>query len=129
MMKQIGIGVVALAAVGLVALKAWAAEPKAAATIAKRGSVVLVADLREADDECPCGEIIRLVRAAKARGVTVREVAPSDTAVTKQYEVTLAPTVLVLDGSGKVVERQEGESSDTVAAIKAALDRLAKTKT
>ena len=88
-----------------------------------------MADLREADDDCPCGEIIRLVRGAKARGVTVREVAPSDAAVTKQYEVTLAPTVLVLDGSGKVVERHEGESSDTVAAIKAALDRLAKTKT
>lgn len=126
MLKQVGI--IGLALVGLAAFEARTAEPKTVPASAKRGSVVLVADLREADDDCPCGEIIRLVRAAKARGVTVREVPPSDTAVAKQYGVTLAPTVLVLDASGKVVERHEGESSDTVAAIKASLDRLTKTK-
>lgn len=109
-------------AIGLVAFAAWA-EPEAKAPA--RGSVVLIADLREADEACPCGEIIRAVRAAKARGVAVREVPPSDSAVAKQYGVTVAPTVLVLDSAGKVVERHEGESTDTVAAIKASLERLA----
>lgn len=109
-------------AVGFFAFAAWAV-PKANATA--RGSVVLIADLREADEACPCGEIIRAVRAARVRGVAVREVPPTDTAVAKQYGVTVAPTVLVLDSAGKVVERHEGESTDTVAAIKASLERLA----
>ena len=112
-----------LLVLGVLAFAPWTTEVKAKA--AERGSVVLVADLGEADADCPCGEIIRAVRAAKARGVAVREVAPTDTAVAKQYGVTVAPTVLILDGAGNVVERHEGESSETVAAIKTSLKRLA----
>ena len=110
-------------AIGVLVFDARAAEPKAAKATA-RGSVVLVADPGEADADCPCGEIIRAVRAARARGIAVREVPPSDTAVARQYGVTLAPTVLILDSAGKVVERHEGESPEAVAAIKASLERL-----
>ncbi len=112
----------ALLIVGLMAFATWAEEPRSKAPA--RGSVVLVADLREANEDCPCGEIIRAVRAAKSRGVAVREVGPGDTSVTKQYGVTVVPTVIVLDTNGKVVERHEGESSETLAAIKASLERL-----
>ena len=91
-----------------------------------RATVLLVADAGEADSDCPCGHIIHAVRDARARGVVVREVSPADKAVTKKYAVTVAPTVLVLDASGKVIERHEGESEETLAAIKLALDRIAR---
>ena len=115
----------ALLSIGLIA---GVALPARAADKA-RATVLLVADAREADSDCPCGHIIHAVRDAKSRGVTVREVEPSDKAVTRKYAVTVVPTVLVLDASGKVLERHEGESEDTLAAIRASLERIAKSGT
>ena len=90
------------------------------------GSVVLVADPGEAGDACGCGQIIRLVRDAGARGVAVREVAPgSNVSLEREYGVTVAPTVLFLDSTGNVVARHEGEEPETIEAIRAGLDRLA----
>lgn len=96
------------------------AEPVAA------GSVLLIADPDEAGDACGCGQIIRLVRDAGTRGVAVRELAPgSDVSLERQYGVTVSPTVLFLDSTGHVVARHEGEGSETIAAIRSDLDRLA----
>ncbi len=113
---------VVVAAVATVGLKQARARPRANAverTTASRTaapSVVLVADPREADTECGCGLIIRRVREAKARGVNVVELAPTDPGVAR-YGVSVAPAVLVLGGDGRVVARREGESSGTLAAI------------
>ena len=90
------------------------------------GSVLLVADPDEAGSTCGCGQIIRIVRDAGARGVAVREVAPgSDISLEHEYGVVVAPTVLFLDSSGQIVARHEGEEAETIEAIRLGLDRLA----
>lgn len=89
------------------------------------GSVLLFADPDEAESDCGCGQIIRLVRGAGARGVAVREVAPgSDASSERDYRVTVAPTVLFLDSKGHVVARHEGEAPETIEAIRSGLERL-----
>ncbi len=123
MTKRIGLAAGTLAVLSMVACEVRASEPGASG--AKAASVLLVADPREAGNDCPCGEIIKAVRDAKAKGVRVREVSPSDTLVTRQYKVTVAPTVLILNPDGTEKARHEGESEETLAAIKAALARLA----
>lgn len=123
MTKRIQFAAMALAVMSLVAYEAWASKPGASGS--KAASVLLVADPREAGNDCPCGEIIKAVRDAKAKGVRVREVPPGDTLVTRQYKVTVAPTVLILNPDGTEKARHEGESEETLAAIKAALARLA----
>ncbi|MCM2334096.1 MAG: hypothetical protein NDI82_09110 [Anaeromyxobacteraceae bacterium] len=80
--------------------------------------------MREADTECGCGQIIRRVRAAKAHGVVVKEVAPDDAEAGRRYGVTVVPTVVFFDPQGQVVARREGESSETMAAVAADLVRL-----
>ncbi len=118
---------VVAAAGAVIAVKAARQRPPEAAVIptASRSmpSVVLVADLREADSDCGCGQIIRRVREAKARGVDVLEIGPSEPAASR-YAVAVAPTVLVLGSDGRVVSRREGESSEVLAAISADLARL-----
>lgn len=132
--KRIALAVVVLAVAGIIAVKVGSragtppAAPAAgglhAAAPASRASVVLVADMREADTECGCGQIIRRVRAAKAHGVVVREVAPDDAEAGRRYGVTVVPTVVFLDPQGQVVARREGESSETMAALSADLAKL-----
>ncbi len=125
--KRIALIVVVLAALAIVVVKAstrGTVSPGAAATVPQgsQPAVVLVADLREADSACGCGQIIRRVRAARAHGVTVEEVAPGDLA--RRYDVSIVPTVLFLDAAGQVVARREGESPEILAAISADLSRL-----
>ena len=135
--KRIALVVVALAVIAIVAVKmnarraaapapavAAAAVVPAAVASATRPSVVLVADPREADSQCACGEIIRRVRAAKAHGVAVEELAPDCPDAGRRYGVTIAPTVLFLDASGQVISRREGESSEILAAVTADLAKL-----
>jgi len=89
------------------------------------GSVLLFADPSEAQSSCGCGQIIRLVREAVAHGVAVREVAPgADAALEREHRVTVVPTVLFLDAGGRVVARYEGETHETIAALRAGLDGL-----
>ncbi len=123
--KILGAIVVALVAATIIGAKATRQRPGQAADGARAASpsVVLVADLREADSQCGCGEIIRRVREAKARGVDVQELGPTDPAAAR-LGVTVAPTVLVLGADGRVVARREGESRDVLAAISADLSRL-----
>lgn len=135
--KRIALVFVALAVIAIVAVKlsarrtaapapavAAAAVVPAAAASATRPSVVLVADPREADAQCPCGEIIRRVRDAKAHGVAVVELAPDSPEAGRRYGVTVTPTVLFLDASGQVISRREGESSEILATITADLAKL-----
>lgn len=132
--KRIALGVVVLAVAGIIAAKVGSRAGSPPASLAPVGSqaelapgrpsVVLVADMREADTECGCGQIIRRVRAAKAHGVIVKEVAPDDAEAGRRYGVTVAPTVVFLDQQGQVVARREGESDETMAAVAADLARL-----
>lgn len=88
--------------------------------------IVLFVDLSELGEEQGCGAIISAVRDAKKRGVATEEVDtrdPGDRA--KRYRLLVAPALVMLDGSGREVKRFEGESPDTVRAIRAELDRLA----
>jgi hypothetical protein len=134
--KRIALVVVVLAVIAIVAFKASSrgtTSPTGASTLAataiaptvtSRPAVVLVADAREADSDCGCGRIIRRVRAAKAQGIAVEEVGPSDVNAGRRYGVTVVPTVVFLDTDGRVVARREGESTETLAAISADLTRL-----
>lgn len=133
--KRIALAVVVVAVAGLIALKvssrtrptpasAAAAAPAAPAVSARPPAVVLVADPREADTECGCGKIIRRVRAAKAQGVAVEELAPDDADAGRRYGVTIVPSVLFLGPDGQVVARREGESEAVLAAVSADLAKL-----
>ncbi len=122
----VGIGVVAVAVVAVLAYKGL--QPRAAApSAAASPTLIMVADPAEADSKCGCGEIIRAVRAAAAKGVAVRESAPgSDPSLEKKYGISVTPTVLLLDRAGAVTTRFEGEDGATLSSLHAALDRLPK---
>lgn len=137
MARKIGLALVALIVLGIVAVKARSgSSPAPAAPTATAGShqpatapaaapsVVMIADPREADMQCPCGEIIRRVRAAKAVGIAVDEFAPDDADAARRFGVTVVPTVVFLDPSGEVLARHEGESSEVLTAITADLAKL-----
>ena len=105
------------------------AAPAAApstAPAAVRASVLLFADLREADEEKDrCGIIIRAVRATRQHGVNVAEYdSGASPDVRKQHRVVVEPTVIVLDASGREVARHEGEDDTTMQAIRAEMARL-----
>ncbi len=89
-------------------------------------SVILVADLREADSpNDTCARIIQAVREARNKGVRVAELMPnSDSSLLKKHTVVVAPTVLILGKEGQELNRFEGESLATLDAIRAALNQL-----
>ena len=130
--KRISLAIVVVAVIGIIAVKMSSrtpGSPVAAAvsvsTVAQSlPAVVLVADSREADTACGCGQIIRRVRAAKAAGVAVEELAPDNADAGRKYGVKVVPTVVFLGSDGQVVARREGESEATVAAISADLSKL-----
>ncbi len=127
---------VVLVAGAIVAYKQFRQDPRerlgrdAPQSAAASGpSVLLFADPREADSADPCAEIFRLVRRAGAQGIRVHEFAPDRaTEAARQHRVTVEPTVLILDASGREVARHEGESSETIAAIRSSLERLHATR-
>jgi len=126
-LKLIGALAVLVLAGGIVAWR-QAHRNRAAAPAPVPGAtrVVLFVDLSEVGEEEGCGAIIRAVRDAKKRGVATEEVDARDPGDrVKRYRLLVAPAVVVLDGSGRELKRLEGESSDTVRAIRAELDRLA----
>ena len=122
-MRRFGLVLVVALAFGTVGYKALmlGASAAAAEPSKKAPRVLLFADLREAEESCGCGEIIRAVRAAAARGVPTRE---NDDALAKQHHVTVQPSVIILDASGHETGRFEGESAETVKRLKAALDKI-----
>ena len=93
-------------------------------------AVILVADLREADDpHDPCADIIRAVREVSKRGIRVAELSPdSQSDLLRRYRVLTVPTVLLLDNAGNEIGRFEGEDATTVKAIQTRLSVLAGTE-
>ena len=83
--------------------------------------MLLFANLGEADDACPCGDIIRAVRGASAKGMATRE---NDDALGHEYKVTVEPTVIILDTSGHEQVRFEGESKATRDKLVAELSKI-----
>lgn len=122
--KWPGIIVVALIATTIIAYKAHRMH-KPIAGQDRIPTVVLVADLSEADSGDACADIIRSVREAGRRGVQVQELSPDSTSeVLRQYRVLTIPTVLILDRRGQVVSRFEGEDRQTVIAVRNQLSQL-----
>ena len=123
----LAVGAVGAIALGLIAYKSTRPplpNSELASTPTAAPVVVLIANPAEAESPCGCGEIIRSVRAAAAKGVSTREVAPgADPAFEKRYGVKVSPTVLFLAKDGTEQTRYEGEDADTLAAIRKDLDR------
>ncbi len=117
-------------ALAIVAFKQTRPLPATSASksgLGQNGSVLLVANLSEADEKCSCGEIIRAIRAAQKNGILAQEFNPdSKSEVLKRYRILTAPTVLFLDASGNEVSRYEGEDRGTVEAIRSHLKRMTK---
>ncbi len=122
----LGIGAVALVTVVVFAYKVT--RPTTTShSVSSSPAVIMIADPSEADSKCGCGEIIRSVRAAAAKGVAVREMAPgSEPALEKQYKIAVTPTVLFLDQGGAVQSRFEGEEEQVLTGVRDALHRLVK---
>lgn len=111
-------------AAGLIAIKPHIVPPTGKES--SPPAVILIADLREADSpNDTCAGIIRAVREARSKGVSVTELMPnSDSALLKKHPVVVAPTVLVLDKDGRELNRFEGESVATLDAIRDKLSQL-----
>lgn len=124
--RWIGLVCVLLAAVAIVVYKQRASGVALLEVGAGTPSVLLVADLNEAEEaEDRCGEIIRAVRAAGKRGVKVEELMPdSASELLARYRVVSAPTVVILGKDGGEAARYEGEEEKTVQAIEAHLATL-----
>lgn len=119
-------GIVAVALV-VIAIIAYKVHTKHATDARAQGlpMVLLVADLSEADSADACAEIIHSVRAARERGILVQELSPdSKSEMLHRYRVLTVPTVLILDRSGQVVLRFEGENRQTVVAVRTQLAQL-----
>ncbi len=97
---------------------------------AKPTNVVMAVNLGEEDEEGGCGDVIHAVRAAAKSGVRAREVDTRNKAdmeaASKKYRIVVQPTVILLDDADKEVRRYEGESKETIAALKTDLDAMAK---
>lgn len=130
-MRRRWLGLVVIVALAGVVLTAKARRSSSTlvpiASVSSRADarILLFADPGEAKASCGCGEVFRSVRAAAARGVTIQEIAPrQNVSVAREHRVTVEPTVLMLDGQGHELRRYEGESTETLAAIRADLERL-----
>lgn len=125
--RWLGAGLVAILVVCILLLKSRTQHNATSATVTGTPAVVLVADLREANDsEDGCAAIIRAVRQASKRGVKVAELPPdSSSDLLRRYRVLTVPTVLLLDKTGKEIGRFEGEDAMTVKAVQTRLANLA----
>ncbi len=124
--KWIGLTAVAIIAATIVGYKVHVSSRQEATVTASLPRVVLVADLSEANDHHDaCAEIIHLVQAVHDHGIAVQELNPgSKSDLLSRYHVLTIPTVLILDREGKVVARYQGESRETVKALRAGLEQL-----
>ncbi len=127
--RWIGILFVVAVVAGIIAFK-FHSKPAppvqtAQAVSSAKPEVILVANLREANDKGDnCSIIIHLVRAAGKRGIPIRELSPgSPSPLIKQYHVLTIPTLLVLH-HGRVISRYAGESRSTVQKIRTRLAKL-----
>ena len=129
--RWLGVVVVLLAIAGVFVIKQreHRALPVALRNV-EQPSVLLVADLREASNSGDgCAEIIHAVREASKRGIRVQELMPdSNSDLLRRYRVLTAPTVLVLSRDGRELARFEGESRETVSAVRTRLVTLAESR-
>ena len=114
---------------GLIGWREWR-RPRSAAPASPPSvtspRVVLYADLSEVDEPEGCGAMIRGVREAARRDVAIEEIdARTSSSPPARYRLLVAPTVLILDASGREAKRYEGESRETVSALRAELEKLA----
>lgn len=128
-MKGKWIGLIAVFGIAGAIIAYKTQQPSAALmdnTAATLPRVLLVADLSEANTSGDaCAEIIHLVRAVHARGITVQELEPGSRSVLlARYHVLTIPTVLILDHNGQVASRFEGEGADTVRAVQSGLAQV-----
>lgn len=126
--RWIGLVCVLLAAVAIVVYKQRAFGTAILEIGVGSPSVILVADLNEAEEAGDrCGEIIRAVRATGKRGVKVEELMPNSASeLLARYRVVNSPTVVILGKDGGEAVRYEGEEEKTVHAIKAHLATLSR---
>jgi hypothetical protein len=128
--KYVGLFLVVATAAALIAFKLGAGSVTPigsgpSPSPSGKASVLLVAYASEAGSADACGTIFEAVRAAGAKGVSVREIEPNgDAATLQRYHVMVVPTVLVLDATGRETARFEGESQATVAAITSQMQLL-----
>lgn len=124
--RWLGVGLVAVLVVCALLLKSRTPHNVSYTTASGTPAVVLVADLREANDtDEGCAAIIRAVRQASKRGVNVAELSPdSNFNLLRRYRVLTVPTVLLLDKTGKEIGRFEGEDATTVKAVQTRLAAL-----
>lgn len=106
-----------------VALDTPFSSPPARSKSTHATTVLLFADPREAEGSCGCAEIIRLVRdMSDVSGVVVREVDTRNPGEeNRRYGVRVSPSVIILDAAGKEHDRFEGESGDTIEALRKVL--------
>jgi hypothetical protein len=125
--KWIGLPVVAAAVIGIIWYKNHLAPAPPAANSTALPQILLVADLSEVDSDEGCGKIIHSVREARQRGVRVAELSPDrQSELISRYHILTAPTLVILDDSGNVVQRFEGEDARTVSAVQEAVAALRK---
>jgi hypothetical protein len=126
--KLIGVVLVVAIATGIIVLKVRSAEKTVTSSSTANSAtpqVLLFAKPGEAASVARCGQIVREVRAAAERGVSVREIAPSSNAeLMRQYHVLTTPTVVLLASNGSVRARYEGEAQETLDAVRSEMQRL-----
>lgn len=97
-------------------------QPIVQVPLPSRSSLILFADLREADSACGCGEVIRSVREAARNGWGLRELEPgSADPLVASFALKASPTVLLLSPEGQERARFEGEGPDTLKDLHARL--------
>ncbi len=125
--RWIGLPVVAAAMIGIIWYKGQLAPAPTDPNSGTPPQILLVADLGEADSDEGCGKIIRTVREARERGVRVAEFSPDRRSeLISRYHILTAPTLVILDDSGNVVQRFEGEDARTVSAVQEAVAAVRK---
>ncbi len=124
--RWFGLGWVAILVISLLVLKNRLRTAPGSIAVNSAPAVVLIADLREANEtKDNCALIIRAVREAARRGVSTAEISPASSSdLIRRYHVLTVPTVLLLDPSGKEIGRFEGEDAKTVHAVEANLASL-----
>ena len=117
---------VLVVAAGLIVVKRRVKESDAVAHVSPDPTVILVADLSEANEPHDnCAEIIRAVREAETAGIRVSELMPGQaSSLLREHQIVVAPTVLILGKDGRELNRFEGEQTSTVIAIRNRLQEL-----
>jgi len=124
--KYIGLTAIVLITVAIIGYKTHLTTATQTVNHTATPRVLLVANLREANEEGDsCAEIIHLVRATHDRGVAVEEVdSSSKSPLLTRYHVLTIPTVLIFDANGKEISRLEGEGGNVIHKLREELAQL-----